>query len=129
MTESLSGASAGQWYVLVEANRSEVWRLAEKVHVEGGREEALRRAEEMSLSYDRSFHAPDGYGRTVFRTSESSWLVELTESHWSERFNELFTSSAHFRISVGELTFVRETPPVEPPPAKKGRLRRAVGLE
>ena len=36
---------AGEWYVLVETNNgdSDGWILKDKVHVEGGREQALAR--------------------------------------------------------------------------------------
>ncbi|MFJ8595830.1 hypothetical protein [Streptomyces sp. NPDC093598] len=124
----MSGQTTGQWYVLVETNESHgggsSWDLTDKVHVEGGREEALSRAQEMSMSLVPGRSDTEKYGRTVFRTSETSWLVEVTYSFWYEDFDHPSTMSHHFRISVAELVATRETPAAEPP--KKGWVRRVI---
>ncbi|MET9759356.1 hypothetical protein ABZ016_09895 [Streptomyces sp. NPDC006372] len=124
----MSSGSVGQWYVLVEANESHggdsTWDLTDKVHVEGGREEALSRAQEMSLSLVPGRSDPEKYGRTVFRTSETSWLVEVTHSFWYDGFDRPSTLSSHFRISVAELVATKETPPAEP--RKKGWVSRVI---
>jgi len=113
------------WYVLVEANKSwsgdQTWELVEKVPVEGGREAALARAEEMSRTYTRGVDREKS-GRVVFRTSPTSWLVEQTESHWYENASSPTTLSDHMRICVAELVMTREAVPADPP--KKGWLRR-----
>ncbi|EFL33564.1 predicted protein [Streptomyces viridochromogenes DSM 40736] len=124
----MSSGSVGQWYVLVEANESHggdnTWDLTDKVHVEGGREAALARAQEMSLSLVPGRTDTEKYGRTVFRTSETTWLVEVTYSFWYDGWDHPSTSSSHFRISVAELVAVQETPPAEPP--RKGWVNRMI---
>ncbi|MDQ1017555.1 hypothetical protein [Streptomyces afghaniensis] len=123
----MSSGSTGQWYVLVEANESHggdsTWDLTDKVHVEGGRQEALAQAREMSLSLVPGRPDAGKYGRTVFQTSETSWLVEVTWSVWYEHSGDHpSTLSSHFRISVAELVATQETPVAEP--RKKGWMSR-----
>ncbi|MFF7792867.1 hypothetical protein [Streptomyces sp. NPDC007991] len=102
----------------MEANESHggdgTWDLTDKVHVEGGREEALSQAREMSLSLVPGRSDAEKYGRTVFQTSETSWLVELTWSVWYEHSDHPSTLSSHFRISVAELVATQEAPVAEP---------------
>ncbi|MFG3346878.1 hypothetical protein ACGF1Z_17630 [Streptomyces sp. NPDC048018] len=113
------------WYVLVEANEAyggdDRWDLVEKIAVDGGREAALGRAEELSRTYVRGAD-PERCGRLVFRTSPTSWLVEQTRSVWYDGLSSPNTLSRHMRISVAELELVKETPPAERP--RKGWLRR-----
>ncbi|MET9950351.1 hypothetical protein ABZ135_02220 [Streptomyces sp. NPDC006339] len=113
------------WYVLVEANESysgdDRWELVAKVPVDGGREAAVAHAEEMSQTYTRGT-APERQGRLVFRTSPTSWLVELSRSVWYDGSRTPTTLTRHLRISVAELLLAREPVPAEPP--KKSRLRR-----
>ena len=130
----MSGGSGGGWYVLVErmsaGHSDSTWSLDEKLHVDGGREQALSRAEELSLSY--ADDQPGGgalYGYLSFRTSETSWLVELSREFWFEDRDEPRTATKHVRISVAQLVGSRETPPAEPPAGKKGILRRALGRD
>ncbi|MFG2645677.1 hypothetical protein ACGFYP_32445 [Streptomyces sp. NPDC048370] len=112
------------WYVLVEANDSygdSRWELVAKVPVEGGREAAVARAEEMSRTYARGAF-PDQQGRLVFRTSPTSWLVEQSRLMQIERSADPQTITEHMRICVAELVMAREPAPLDPP--KKGWLRR-----
>ncbi|MBW5483609.1 hypothetical protein [Streptomyces bambusae] len=105
------------WYVLVEANKSwsgdNTWELVEKIPIEGGREAALARAEEMSRTYARGVDR-EKIGRLVFRTSPTSWLVEQTRSVWYEGSGPT-TLSEHMRICVAELVLAREPVPADPP--------------
>ncbi|MFD3843039.1 hypothetical protein ACFWWC_43505 [Streptomyces sp. NPDC058642] len=120
-------ASDEQWYVLIEANSgygSDVnWELAKKHHVEGGRSAALSRAEEICRTYRESEES----GRTVFQTSETSWLVQVTQEWWNEHRGWVSTSEGHFRVTVARLVHAKETPPVHPPEKKAGVIRRAFG--
>ncbi|MFC7218849.1 hypothetical protein ACFQLX_11820 [Streptomyces polyrhachis] len=115
------------WYVLVEANESyggsNEWELVERISVEDGREAALARAEEMSRTYAARLFDREEYGRFVFRTSPTSWLVEQTRSVWYEGSSSPSTISGHMRIYVAELVMTRELVPADPP-KKKGWLRR-----
>ncbi|MEV6396992.1 hypothetical protein AB0M39_19765 [Streptomyces sp. NPDC051907] len=126
----MSMASTGHWYVLIETNTvydgDNLWSLTEKLPVEGGREEAIGRAEELSLSYEPGPYpsAPETCGRTVFRTSQTSWLVESEQSLWHQGWTAPATLSQLMRITVAELVSARPAPPAEPP-VKRGRLRRA----
>ncbi|WP_433450232.1 hypothetical protein ACQPXS_17445 [Streptomyces sp. CA-142005] len=122
----------GEWYVLVETKKGDGdgWILKDKVHVEGGREQALARAEELSLTYTRGLYlSRSDHGRVVFRISETSWLAEITESLWSTSYEEAFTIMRYARLTVAQLISSREPPPVERPAPKKGRLRRALGRD
>ncbi|WP_067812971.1 hypothetical protein [Actinomadura kijaniata] len=110
------------WYVLVEANESHggdnTWNLVAKVPVEGGKEAAIARAEEISRT-SLSGSLPKDEGRLVFRTSPTSWLVEKSRLV-RERSADPIKHTQHLRVCVAELVFARE--PADPP--KKGRLRR-----
>ncbi|MCX5558492.1 hypothetical protein [Streptomyces sp. NBC_00038] len=121
--------SEAEWYVLVERNKGSSdteWTLREKIHAEGGRDAALVKAEELTRSYlERGFYSLGDTGRSVFRISETSWLVEVSYSRWPEGAMRPVTSSSHIRISVAELVYFKETPPVEPPPATGGSPGRA----
>ncbi|KKD03520.1 hypothetical protein [Streptomyces sp. WM6386] len=118
----------GEWYVLVEAGFSvtdQAWTLKEKIHV-GGHEQAVAHAREVCLTYRHR----EGYGRDVFRLSETSWMVDVTFSDGSTYPQAPVTRSIeHFRVSVAELATTREPAPAEPPEdvPRKGRLRRAFG--
>lgn len=122
--------SEAEWYVLVERNEGPIdteWTLGEKIHAEGGREAALAKAEEITRScLGRSFYSQGATGRSVFRISETSWLVEVSHSSWSEGATRPWTSSSHVRVSVAELVYFEETPPAEPSPAKGSRLGRVL---
>ncbi|MFI2370560.1 hypothetical protein [Streptomyces sp. NPDC018833] len=111
------------WYVLVEANgpySDNRWALVAKIPVEGGREAAIARAEEMSRTHMRGAF-PDQQGRLVFRTSPTSWLVEQSRLMRLERSADPTMLTEHMRICVAELVMAREPAPLEPP--KKGWLR------
>ncbi|MEU5316340.1 hypothetical protein AB0G67_06385 [Streptomyces sp. NPDC021056] len=117
----------GEWYVLVETDygvTDHAWTLKEKIHV-GGHEQAVAHAREVCLSYRHR----EGYGRNVFRLSETSWMVDVTFSTWStDPEGPRTLSIEHFRVTVAELVTTREPVPAEPPdPPQKGRLRRALG--
>ncbi|MFD3931792.1 hypothetical protein [Streptomyces sp. NPDC058614] len=120
--------SEAEWYVLVERNEGSIdmeWTLREKIHAEGGREAASAKAEEIARSYPaRDYYSQDETGRSVFRISETSWLVEVTRSWWNDEAKKASTASSHIRVSLAELVYFKETPPAEPPPAKGGRLGR-----
>lgn len=127
-----SVASDEQWYVLVEANSNygydSYWELKKKHHVEGGRSAALSRAEEICRTWcPRHWEPEEKSGRTVFQTSETSWLVEVTREWWSESANQASTSEGHFRVTVARLVHAKETPPAHPPEKKAGVIRRAFG--
>ncbi|MEU9702805.1 hypothetical protein [Streptomyces sp. NPDC047981] len=113
------------WYVLVEANEyhsgDNVWRLVDKVPVDGGREAAIARAEETSRTWVRGT-PPEGEGRLVFRTSETSWLVERSSYKQYEGTSDPIKQTRHLRVSVAELVMAREPARLDPP--KKGWLRR-----
>ena len=122
----------GEWYVLVESNdgRSENnWLLKDKVHVEGGREQAIARAEELSLSYRKSLPFGEEYGHLVFRTSETSWYLELTREWWFRERKESYTHTEYARLTVAELVAAEEPPPAQRPEPKKGVLRRTLGRD
>ncbi|MFE0583508.1 hypothetical protein [Streptomyces sp. NPDC058874] len=114
------------WYVLVEANVSysgdSTWELVDKIPVDGGRETALARAEEISRTYVRWAVDPEKYGRLVFQTSPTSWLVEQTWLVRYDRSDSPSTLSQLLRICVAELVFARDPAPADPP--RKGWLRR-----
>ncbi|MGN5392573.1 hypothetical protein [Streptomyces sp. JL7001] len=57
--------------------------------------------------------------------TETSWIVELRESYWSDVLKDAVPSKTHLRISVGELEHEHDTPAAVRP--AKGRLRRALG--
>ncbi|MFI6434583.1 hypothetical protein [Streptomyces sp. NPDC050759] len=121
-----------EWYVLVEENAGwsdSNWRLKNKVHVEGGREQALARAEELSLSYVEDSWRAEEYGRLVFRTSETSWLLELTRESWPSDDDEPYTRTDYARLTVAELVASKEAPPAQRPAPKKGILRRTLGRD
>ena len=121
-----------EWYVLVEKNEGwsdSNWRLKDKVHVEGGREQALARAEELSLSYREGLYRAKEYGHLVFRTSETSWLLELTRELWHSDRDEPYTFTEYARLTVAELVASKEPPPAPRPASKKGVLRRALGRD
>ena len=119
------GRGVMSWYVLVETNEfhsgGETWDLVVKLAVEGGRDAAIARAEEMSRTYVRGAD-PEKCGRLVFRTSPTSWLVEQTWSVWYEGSSSPTTLARHMRICAAELLLTRELVPADPP--KKGWLRR-----
>ncbi|MFJ9808274.1 hypothetical protein ACIRTB_08600 [Streptomyces sp. NPDC101158] len=110
------------WYVLVETTVTvggdDRWELVDKIGVEGGREAALAKAQELSRTYVRGAQ-PEECGRLVFRTSPTSWIVEQTRSFWGDGRES--TSARHLHIRVAELEFVKETPPAARP--RKGWLR------
>ncbi|MFF0094125.1 hypothetical protein ACFYSF_29765 [Streptomyces canus] len=121
-----------EWYVLVETNEGwsdSNWRLKDKVHVEGGREQALARAEELSLSYQEGLYRSEEYGHLVFRTSETSWLLELSRESWPSDEDEPYTRTEYARLTVAELVASKERPPAQRPASKKGALRRALGRD
>ena len=121
-----------EWYVLVEKNEGwsdSNWLLEDKVHVAGGREQALARAEELSLSYRDGLYRPTEYGHLVFRTSETSWLLELTRESWHSERDEPYTRTEYARLTVAELVASKEPPPAERPASKKGILRRTLGRD
>jgi hypothetical protein len=124
-------ASDEQWYVLVERNSSSgsdsYWELRDKHHVEGGRAAALSRAEEICRTWDPGGRLEEKTGRTVFETSETSWLVEVTRQWWSELDDEAFTTKGLFRVTVARLVHAKETPPAHRPEKKAGVMRRAFG--
>ncbi|MFI1352874.1 hypothetical protein ACH4TV_04705 [Streptomyces sp. NPDC020898] len=129
----MSGGS-GEWYVLVErmsaSSSDSSWSLDKKLHVDGGREQALARAEELSRSYPKDHMGGETeWGYLVFRTSETSWLLEISHEYWSEHWDRPMTFTKHVRISVAQLVASKEIPPAEPPAAKKGKLRRALGRD
>jgi hypothetical protein len=119
--------------VLVETNNGYSdgnWLLQDKVHVEGGREQALARAEALSLTYTGGLFLSDsGHGRVVFRISETSWLAEITHWRWSTYDEEPVTRTQYARLTVAQLISSTEPPPAERPAPKKGRLRRALGRD
>lgn len=94
--------------------------------MEGGREQALARAEELSLSYVEDRWRAEEYGRLVFRTSETSWLLELTRESWPSDRDEPYTTTEYAPLSVAELVASREAPPAQRPAPKKGILRRTL---
>lgn len=85
----------------------------------------MAHAREVCLSYRHR----EGYGRNVFRLSETSWMVDVTFSTWrTDPEGPRTLSIEHFRVTVAELVTTHEPVPAEPPvPPQKGRLRRALG--
>ncbi|MEV4950045.1 hypothetical protein [Streptomyces sp. NPDC053755] len=111
------------WYVLVERVKHGEWSLVDKIPVEGGEEAALARGEEITRTRPPwGSAASDPCGRLVFRTSPTSWLVELTESSWAKGEKSPTTYTEHLNIRVAELVRVQEPVPAEPP--EKGRFGR-----
>lgn len=125
-------SGGGDWYVLVEGTQYDDWVLVRTVHVEGDRAQAIARATELTRACrggGKEWPADTipQVGRRVFRTSESSWLVEILHSHWHDEKKEPYTSSFVLRVSVAQLEYSEELVPVEPP--IKSRLRRALGRD
>ncbi|WP_418956776.1 hypothetical protein [Streptomyces tritici] len=122
--------SGGDWYVLVEGMKySDAWELLRAVHVEGDRERAIARAVELTRAVrpggeEWPADTIPSVGRRVFRTSETSWLVEVLYSHWHDEKREAYTSSKCLKVSVAPLEHAEEVVPAAPP---RGRLRRAFG--
>ncbi|MFH8493723.1 hypothetical protein [Streptomyces coeruleorubidus] len=117
-----------QWYVLVEGNGdTDRWQLEEKHHVVGDRSTALSRAEEICRTWCPWGRKPEEHGRTVFETSETSWLLELTKEVWMESDDRAYTRREHFRVTVARLVHTKETPSAHPPEKKAGAIRRAFG--
>ncbi|GAA4592315.1 hypothetical protein AB0L55_39005 [Streptomyces anthocyanicus] len=111
------------WYVLVERVKYGEWSLVDKIPVEDGEEKALARAEETARTRPPwGSTTSDPCGQLVFRTSPTSWLVELTESSWSKGDKSPTTYTEHLNVRVAELVHVQELVPAEPP--KKGRFGR-----
>ncbi|MFJ9203112.1 hypothetical protein [Streptomyces flaveolus] len=111
------------WYVLVERVSYGECELVDKIPVEDGEEAALARAEETARTRRPRYSTDSsGCGRLVFRTSPTSWLVELTKSSWSKGDKSPTTYTEHLNIRVAELVHVQEMVPAEPP--KKGRFGR-----
>ncbi|MGW5868816.1 hypothetical protein ACWFRJ_42505 [Streptomyces sp. NPDC055239] len=111
------------WYVLVEQVRGGESKLSRKISVEGGREAAVTRAEEVARSSTPGIY-PTGtpFGRMVFQTSPTSWFVELTESYWFKGREGPTTVVEHLTIRAAELVHVQELIPADPP--KKSRFGR-----
>ncbi|MFI5529735.1 hypothetical protein ACIA8O_14465 [Kitasatospora sp. NPDC051853] len=101
------------WYVLVERNDSlggdNTWVLSQKVAVDGGRDAAVARAEELC----RTIGPREEYGRLVFRRSETSWLVELTRE--VRDGSRTWSHGSQLHVSVAELVHSEETPPAPQP--------------
>ena len=97
--------------------------------MEGGREQALARAEELSLSYREGLYRAKEYGHLVFRISETSWLLELTRESWDSDRDKPYTRTEYARLTVAELVTSKEPPPAERPASKKGILRRTLGRD
>ena len=119
-----------EWYVLIdtqEAFGEEHWHLRDKIHVEGGREQALARAEELCFSYLQQHRPLDEHGHAVYRTSDTSWLVEVSREAWHAGWERPSTCTSYARLTVAELVAVKETPPATRKTPKKGLLRRALG--
>ncbi|MFD5286535.1 hypothetical protein [Streptomyces rubrogriseus] len=111
------------WYVLVERVSYGECDLVDKIAVEGGEEAAVARAEEIARTRRPRYGTNSSRsGRLVFRTSPTSWLVELTVSSWSKGDKSPTTSREQLNICVAELVHVQELVPAEPP--KKGRFGR-----
>ncbi|MEU8758105.1 hypothetical protein [Streptomyces sp. NPDC048659] len=110
------------WYVLVEttvtSSSDDRWELVKKIPVEGGREAALAHAEELSRTYPPT-DRPEEYGRLVFRTSPTHWIVETSRSYWADGRER--TSTRHFHLTAAELEFSREVPPAERPRSRWSR--------
>ncbi|MCX4808863.1 hypothetical protein OG594_46250 [Streptomyces sp. NBC_01214] len=120
----------GSWWVLVETSVGGDfrWELVRTIPVDGGRDGAVDRAAQLARTCsDSGFEAkePEAYGRRVFRTAETGWLVEVGRSYWPNDMKSPSTLKTHVRITVGELEHESETPVAQPP--AKGRLRRALG--
>ncbi|MFE9221701.1 hypothetical protein ACIP46_37125 [Streptomyces lavendulae] len=120
----------GSWWVLVETSvgGDSRWELVHTIPVDGGREGAVDRAAQLARTCsDSGFEAnePEAYGRRVFRTAETGWLVEVGRSSWPKDMKSPITLKTHLRITVGELEHESETPVTQPP--AKSRLRRALG--
>ncbi|MDQ0910640.1 hypothetical protein QFZ22_006625 [Streptomyces canus] len=92
-------------------------------------EQALARAEELSLSYPKGLWRAEEYGHLVFRTSETSWLLELSRESWPSDRDEPYTRTEYARLTVAELVTSKEPPPAQRPASKKGVLRRALGRD
>lgn len=123
-------SGAGSWWILVETSvgGDSCWELVRTIPVDGGREKAIGRAAELARTCGgsgREAEQPEDYGRRVFRTAETGWLVEVGRSYWSSDTKSSLTSTTHVRITVGELEYERGTPAARPP--ARGRLRRALG--
>ncbi|MFJ3900447.1 hypothetical protein [Streptomyces sp. NPDC090025] len=109
------------WYVLMEttvtASGDDRWELVDKVAVDGGKEAAVARAVETTRTYAAG--GSTEYGRQVFRTSPTSWIVELSRSYWDDGRER--TSTRHLHITVAELEFAQEAPPAERPKRRWSR--------
>jgi hypothetical protein len=122
---------SGGWWILVEApvGTDDSWTLVRTIPVDGGRGDALAKAAEVARTCSddgREARELGAYGRRVFRTAETGWLVEVSRSAWHDGWKDPHTFKTPVRISIAELEYERETP-VPEPPAKSNKLRRALG--
>ncbi|MFE3633792.1 hypothetical protein [Streptomyces sp. NPDC059168] len=123
-------SGGGRWWVLVETSVSGDfrWELVATIPVDGGRDGAVERAAQLARTCShsgREAEEPEAYGRQVFRTAETCWIVRVRQPYWSNDSKSFQTLETHVRITVGELEHESETPVAQPP--AKGRLRRALG--
>ncbi|MER5888539.1 hypothetical protein ABT160_32345 [Streptomyces sp. NPDC001941] len=103
------------WYVLVERIRHGEWHLVDKVFVEGDRDAALVRGEEIARTLPMYLAtASDPCGRQVFLTSPTSWFVELRGSSWAKGAKSPTEFTEHLTVRVAELVHVQELVPAEP---------------
>ncbi|MBZ4318938.1 hypothetical protein [Streptomyces huiliensis] len=123
--------TTSSWYVFVEEDAKawdrvegvdlylHRWQLVVSEHIDGGREAAEVRAEELASAhvpaYIARFLNPGGRPqRSVFRMVDGSWLVQV-KLRWDE---------THFRVHVGRLTLTEEEiEGEEPSPPEKKRLK------
>ncbi|MFE0702642.1 hypothetical protein [Streptomyces sp. NPDC058872] len=111
------------WYVLVERVKYGELQTPHKIPVDGGREAAVARAEEVARSSTPAMHLTgDPVGRMVFQTSPTSWFVELTQSIWPKGDKGPTTIVEHVTVQAAELVYFQELIPAEPP--KKTRFGR-----
>ncbi|WP_436771288.1 hypothetical protein [Yinghuangia sp. YIM S09857] len=124
--------SAGSWYVLVEESKPETefagatldsvtvprWHLTSRHHIAGGRDQAREAAESLAhtwLPEELKYRGDRGgtVGRSIFRLTGDSWLVEVTSQPWQR----------HARISLAELIHLVEhvPPPETPEPSPRKR--------
>ncbi|MES9538231.1 MULTISPECIES: hypothetical protein [unclassified Actinomadura] len=97
------------------------WQLVKTIPVEGDRTVADARAQALAMEHvPESIYIPRGAtpGRSVFRLSDGSWLVEVSTPASS--------SPKLARITTAEQVHVQQylPPPDDTPPPRKRRLLR-----
>jgi hypothetical protein len=120
------------WWILVEGPEKLVGNdscslLLQAIPCDGGPDQAVAQAAEVARTYVPSSYGDlkaEAYGRRVFRGTDRSWIVELTEKDWPASYTMPVTWRALLRVTIAELEHEQEAQEPERP-VKKGRFGRS----